>query len=170
MAFLTEYAGESDPGKWFVIRKAIEGDGERESEPEVRLRIRRIPKVIAERFELRYGKEEQVRREGGMKVPQRVYTLEESSSLVTDKGAYAWTECEGLTIEPADEDAVEIWKKLLGLDSMEVGQTYEVPRTVPETVKRRLFGLDALLALWIVRRSESVMKKQTAKEEDFEGN
>jgi hypothetical protein len=162
MAFFKEYGRpDNDQGEWFDIPAP-------ESE-RVRLRIRRIPFELGLKLESRYGREEFVTNKAGFKRPQRVHSSDEEISILKDKACWAWTGCEGLTIEIADDEAATQWSQLLG-EPVTAGQVATLDGKLSEPIKRRLFAKDLDLGVWILQRADELSKKYNAREQRLSGN
>jgi hypothetical protein len=162
MAFFKEYGRpEGDQGEWFDIPAQ---DSER-----VRLRIRRIPFELGMKLESRYGREELVVNKAGFKRPQRVHTGDEEISILNDKASWAWVGCEGLTVEIADDEAAAQWSQLLN-EPVSAGQTVSLDGRLSEPIKRRLFGKDLDLAVWILKRADEIGKRYKTRQERLSGN
>jgi hypothetical protein len=161
MAFFKEYGrAENDLGEHFTIPS---------EEGEVRLRIRRIPFELDLRLESRHGREEFVANRQGFKRPRRVHTSEEEIAILKDKACWAWTDCEGVTVEIADEEAAGQWSKLVD-EPVSVGQVVPLDGRLSDQVKRRLFAKDLDLAVWVLKRADELGRKYERREERLSGN
>src|SRR5512138_752521 len=162
MAFFKEFGRpENDLGEYFTVPSTDEG--------EVRLRIRRIPFELGLRMESRYGREELIVNRQGFKRPQRVHSADEEITILKDKASWAWTGCEGLTIEIADDEAASQWSQLLG-EPVIAGQVVALDGHLTEQVKRRLFAKDLDLAVWILKRADELGRKYEKREQRLSGN
>jgi hypothetical protein len=162
MAFFKEYGRpENDGGEYFTVQSNEEG--------EVRLRIRRIPFELGLRMESRCGREEMVTNAQGFRCPQRVHAAADEIAILKDKACWAWTGCDGLTLEIADDEAAAQWSQLLGEPVM-AGQVVTLDGRLTEPAKRRLFAKDLDLAVWLLKRADELGRKYDKREERLLGN
>jgi hypothetical protein len=86
------------------------------------------------------------------------------TGISDNKAAWAWTGCEGLTVEIADDEAASQWSQLLG-EPVIGGQVVTLDGRLTDQLKRRLFAKDLDLAVWILKRSDELGRKYEKREQ-----
>lgn len=162
--FATDFEkATADLGAFFLI------DRDEDAGVDIAFRVRRIPDSVGQRFEKKYGREEQIARPAGGKRPQRVFSLDELQGVLTDKADWAWTDTRNVVISIGDEGAADFYTKELGRqdDPVKVGDEVVLDGKLTSAIKRRVFAQDANLMTWILQRSETLDKKYRGEETEL---